>query len=179
MADADNSDWKNTDEALYVGSISANWATLRCSQDSDKVYFLIEVSDEVISSKDYLTLSLAYETGDNKIPYGARSIKVHPNGKVYTERYSSKWEQSEMGAVVTVAYDGEIDEDGGDNGYIVEMEISRSSLPISNGRLLVNFAMTDCNIEWDSDGEIYDSYQTDEVATSSTDTSNWIEVSGL
>ena len=179
VADADNSDWKNTDEALYVGSISANWATLRCSQDSDKVYFLIEVSDEVISSKDYLTLSLAYETGDNKIPYGARSIKVHPNGKVYTERYSSKWEQSEMGAVVTVAYDGEIDEDGGDNGYIVEMEISRSSLPISDGRLLVNFAMSDCNIEWDSDGEIYDSYQTDEVATSSTDTSNWIEVSGL
>ena len=84
-----------------------------------------------------------------------------------------------MGAVVTVAYDGEIDEDGGDKGYIVEMEISRSSLPISDGRMLVNLAMTDCNIEWDSDGEIYDSCQTDEVATSSTDTSSWIEVSGL
>ena len=179
VADADNSDWKNTDEALYVGSISANWATLRCSQDGDKVYFLIEVSDEVISSKDYLTLSLAHETGDNKIPYGARRIKVHPNGEVYTEKYSSKWEPSEMGAVVTVAYDGEIDEDGGDKGYIVEMEISRSSLPISNGRMLVNLAMTDCNIEWDSEGEIYDSYQTDEVATSSTETSSWIEISGL
>ena len=84
-----------------------------------------------------------------------------------------------MGAVVTVAYDGEIDEDGGDNGYIVEMEISRSSLPISNGRMLVNFAMTDWELGWDSDGEIYDSYQTDEVAISSTDTSSWIEVSGL
>ena len=178
MADADNSDWKNTDEALYVGSISANWATLRCSQDSDKVYFLIEVSDEVISSKDYLALSLAYETGDNKIPYGARSIKVHPNGKVYTERYSSKWEQSEMGAVVTVAYDGEIDEDGGDNGYIVEMEISRSSLPISDGRLLVNFAMSDWELGWDSEGE-FDDYKTDAISSSSTDTSNWIEVSGF
>ena len=179
IADADNSDWNNTDEALYLGSISANWATLRCSQDSDKVHFLIEVSDEVISSKDYVTLNFAYETGDNMISYGARCIKVHPNGQVYTEKYSDKWEPSEMGAVVAVAYDGEIDEDGGDNGYIVEMEISRSSLPISNGRMLVNFAMTDCNIEWDSDGEIYDSYQTDEVATSSTDTSSWIEVSGL
>ena len=178
MADADNSDWKNTDEALYVGSISANWATLRCSQDSDKVYFLIEVSDEVISSKDYLALSLAYETGDNKIPYGARSIKVHPNGKVYTERYSSKWEQSEMGAVVTVAYDGEIDEDGGDNGYIVEMEISRSSLPISDGRLLVNFAMSDWESGWDSEGE-FDDYKTDAISSSSTDTSSWIEVSGF
>ena len=178
MADADNSDWKNTDEALYVGSISANWATLRCSQDSDKVYFLIEVSDEVISSKDYLALSLAYETGDNKIPYGARSIKVHPNGKVYTERYSSKWEQSEMGAVVTVAYDGEIDADGGDNGYIVEMEISRSSLPISDGRLLVNFAMSDWESGWDSEGE-FDDYKTDAISSSSTDTSSWIEVSGF
>ena len=178
MADADNSDWKNTDEALYVGSISANWATLRCSQDSDKVYFLIEVSDEVISSKDYVTLSLAYETGGNKIPYGARSIKVHPNGKVYTERYSSKWEQSEMGAVVTVAYDGEIDADGGDNGYIVEMEISRSSLPISNGRLLVNLAMTDWELGWDSEGE-FDDYKTDAISSSSTDTSSWIEVTGI
>ena len=151
---------------------------MRCSQDSDKVYFLIEVSDEVISSKDYLALSLAYETGDNKIPYGARSIKVHPNGKVYTERYSSKWEQSEMGAVVTVAYDGEIDADGGDNGYIVEMEISRSSLPISNGRLLVNFAMSDWELGWDSEGE-FDDYKTDAISSSSTDTSSWIEVTGI
>ena len=178
MADADNSDWSNADEALYVGSISANWATLRCSQDSDKVYFLIEVSDEVISSKDYLTLSLAHETGDNKLPYGARRIKVHPNGKVYTERYSSKWEQSEMGAVVTVAYDGEIDEDGGDKGYIVEMEISRSSLPISAGRMLVDFAKTDWELGYGSEGE-FDDYKTDAVATTSIETSSWIEISGL
>ena len=178
MADADNSDWKNTDDALYVGSISANWATLRCSQDSDKVYFLIEVSDEVISSKDYVTLTLAGDSGDNKLGE-ARRIKVTPKGVVTTERHLYAWEKSEIGAVITVAYDGEIDEDGGDNGYIVEMEISRSSLPISNGRMLVNFAMTDWELGWDSDGEIYDSYQTDEVAISSTDTSSWIEVSGL
>ncbi|MBR5103684.1 MAG: exo-alpha-sialidase [Bacteroidales bacterium] len=177
-ADGDNSDWKNTDEALYVGSISANWATLRCSQDSDKVYFLIEVSDEYISSKDYVTLTLAGETEDNKIPYGARSIKVHPSGQIYTERYSSVWEESEMGAVVTVAYDGEIDEDGGDNGYIVEMEISRSSLPISDGRLLVNFAMTDWESGWDSEGE-FDDYKTDAISSSSTETSSWIEVTGI
>ena len=178
MADADNSDWNNTDEALYVGSISANWATLRCSKDSDKVYFLMEVSDEVISSKDYVTLTLAYATGDNKIPYGARRINVHPDGQVYTEKYSSEWEPSEMGAVVAVAYDGEIDEDGGDNGYIVEMEISRSSLPIADGRILVNFAMTDWELGWGSEGE-FDDYKTDAVSSSSTETSSWIEVAGI
>ena len=177
MADADNSDWSNTDEALYVGSISANWATLRCSQDSDKVYFLIEVSDEVISSKDYVTLTLASDSGDNKLGE-ARRIKVTPKGVVTTERHLYAWEPSEMGAVVTVAYDGEVDEDGGDKGYIVEMEISRSSLPISDGRLLVNFAMSDWELGLDSEGE-FDDYKTDAVASSSTETSSWIEVSGL
>ena len=83
-----------------------------------------------------------------------------------------------MGAVVTVAYDGEIDADGGDNGYIVEMEISRSSLALSNGRLLVNFAMSDWELGWDSEGE-FDDYKTDAISSSSTDTSSWIEVSGL
>ena len=177
MADADNSDWKNTDEALYVGSISANWATLRCSQDSDKVYFLIEVSDEYISSKDYVTLTLAGDSGDNKLGE-ARRIKVTPKGVVTTERHLYAWEKSEIGAVITVAYDGEIDEDGGDNGYIVEMEISRSSLPISDGRLLVNFAMTDWESGWDSEGE-FDDYKTDAISSSSTDTSSWIEVTGI
>ena len=177
MADADNSDWKNTDEALYVGSISANWATLRCSQDSDKVYFLIEVSDEYISSKDYVTLTLAGDSGDNKLGE-ARRIKVTPEGVVTTERHLYAWEKSEIGAVITVAYDGEIDEDGGDNGYIVEMEISRSSLPISDGRLLVNFAMSDWESGWDSEGES-DDYKTDAISSSSTDTSSWIEVTGI
>ena len=83
-----------------------------------------------------------------------------------------------MGAVVTVAYDGEIDEDGGDNGYIVEMEISRSSLPISDGRLLVNFAMSDWELGWDSEGE-FDDYKTDAISSSSTDTSSWIEITGI
>ena len=177
MADADNSDWKNTDEALYVGSISANWATLRCSQDSDKVYFLIEVSDEYISSKDYVTLTLAGDSGDNKLGE-ARRIKVTPKGVVTTERHLYAWEKSEIGAVITVAYDGEIDEDGDDNGYIVEMEISRSSLPISDGRLLVNFAMSDWELGWDSEGE-FDDYKTDAISSSSTDTSSWIEVTGI
>ena len=177
MADADNSDWKNTDEALYVGSISANWATLRCSQDSDKVYFLIEVSDEYISSKDYVTLTLASDSGDNKLGE-VRRIKVTPKGVVTTERHLYAWEKSEIGAVITVAYDGEIDEDGGDNGYIVEMEISRSSLPISDGRLLVNFAMSDWELGWDSEGE-FDDYKTDAISSSSTDTSSWIEVTGI
>ena len=177
MADADNSDWKNTDEALYVGSISANWATLRCSQDSDKVYFLIEVSDEYISSKDYVTLTLAGDSGDNKLGE-ARRIKVTPKGVVTTERHLYAWEKSEIGAVITVAYDGEMDEDGGDNGYMVEMEISRSSLPISDGRLLVNFAMSDWELGWDSEGE-FDDYKTDAISSSSTDTSSWIEVTGI
>ncbi|MBE6250102.1 MAG: exo-alpha-sialidase [Bacteroidales bacterium] len=177
MADADNSDWKNTDEALYVGSISANWATLRCSQDSDKVYFLIEVSDEYISSKDYVTLTLAGDSGDNKLGE-ARRIKVTPKGVVTTERHLYAWEKSEIGAVITVAYDGEMDEDGGDYGYIVEMEISRSSLPISDGRLLVNFAMSDWELGWDSEGE-FDDYKTDAISSSSTDTSSWIEVTGI
>ena len=88
-------------------------------------------------------------------------------GVVTTERHLSAWEKSEIGAVIAVAYDGEIDEDGGDKGYIVEIEISRSSLPISNGRMLVNFAMTDWELG------------TDAVASSSTETSNWIEISGL
>ena len=167
-ADGDNSEWKNTDEALYLGATSESWATLRCSQHSDKVYFLIEVADENLTSEDYVTLTLAYENNTNTIPYGARRIKVTPKGEVTAERYSSEWENAEMGAVVTVAYDGVVDADGIDRGYIIEMEISRSSLEIHNGRILVNFSMYDSNVALE-----------DAVASSSENTSTWIEVNGL
>ena len=60
----------------------------------------------------------------------------------------------------------------------MEMEISRSSLPISDGRMLVDFSMSDWEIGWDSEGES-DDYKTDAVSSSSTDTSTWIEISCL
>ena len=48
------------------------------------------------------------------------------------------------------------------------MEISRSSLEIHNGRILVNFSMYDSNVALE-----------DAVASSSENTSTWIEVNGL
>src|SRR5690606_6298209 len=51
--DGDNSDWKNTDEALFVGEKSQAQATLRIAADNDSVYFLVEVLDHILSKDDY------------------------------------------------------------------------------------------------------------------------------
>lgn len=173
VADADNSDWKDTDDALYLGSISNTEGTFRCAQDSKNIYFLVEVSEEYMRSDDYVTVTMSQDDLSGNVKSGARRIKAGPLGLVSAQKYSGgAWMDSEMGATVACAYDGTLDSSGQDNGYLVEIAVSKTSFDADGGRILVNFTMSSNDATGSRVGE-------DAISTSDKLTSGWIEVNGL
>ena len=173
VADADNSDWKDTDDALYLGSISNTEGTFRCAQDSKNIYFLVEVSEEYMRSDDYVTVTMSQDDFSGNVKSGARRIKAGPLGLVSAQKYSGgAWMDSEMGATVACAYDGTLDSSGQDNGYLVEIAVSKTSFDADEGRILVNFTMSSNDASGSRVGE-------DAISTSDKLTSGWIEVNGL
>lgn len=78
-----------------------------------------------------------------------------------------------MGATVASAYDGTLDASGDtDNGYIVEIAVSRTSFNAADGLMLINFAMSSNDDAGRFIGEDAISVQTDS-------TTGWIEVTGI
>ena len=173
VADADNSDWKDTDDALYLGSISNTEGTFRCAQDSKNIYFLVEVSEEYMRSDDYVTVTMSQDDLSGNVKSGARRIKAGPLGLVSAQKYSGgAWMDSEMGATVACAYDGTLNSSDQDNGYLVEIAVSKTSFDADEGRILVNFTMSSNDAAGSRVGE-------DAISTSDKLTSGWIEVNGL
>lgn len=172
-ADGDNSDWKNTDDALYLGSVSNTEATLRCAQDSKNIYFLIEVSEGYLSADDYVTVMMSQADASGTVGNGALRIKAGPAGVISTEKYVGVWGTSGLGATVASAYDGTIGYSyDTDNGYIVEIAVPRTSFDVTDGRMLVNFAMSSNDYAGQFVGE-------DSISANDKSTSGWIEVCGI
>ena len=168
--DADNKEWKKTDDALFLGSESPIEATLRCSQDSENIYFLVEVQDDNLSNSDNVTIMLSPELENDRLGAKARRIKVGCNGLKNTDSYSGGWRSMEMGVTVAAAYDGTIgDNSDKDNGYLVEIKVPRKSIEITGGRLLLNFAL------FDSAGAFEDAVS----GSAATDTKKWIAINNL
>lgn len=168
--DADNKEWKNTDDALFLGSESPIEATLRCSQDEQNIYFLVEVRDDNLSTSDYVTIMLSPELENDRLGSKARRIKVGINGLKNTDQYSGGWISKEMGVSVKSAYDGTPgNSTDKDNGYMVEIAVPRSSVEIKDGRLLMNFAL------FDMAGSFEDAVS----GTAATDTKKWIAIKNL
>ncbi|SFE60289.1 Carbohydrate family 9 binding domain-like [Chitinophaga sp. CF118] len=167
--DGDNSEWKDTDEALFVGEKSQAQATLRSAVDKDNVYFLIEVLDDVISSDDYATIFISPVTSNDTLGNEACRIKVSYDGMRDSYIYNGGWTNDSVEAVVKAAYRGTISQNQDiDHGYVVELAIPRSKLNIKSGQLLVNFSITDSG---SSEDAIFN--------TTSTSTAKWIPVMGL
>lgn len=116
--DASSSEWANTDEALYLGASSQASAVIRCSDDANYVYFLIEVKDKSLHSSDRITLDLG--TG--------KQVRLNARGLV----------EDMSGVSCAVAYEGELDSSASSKGYIAEVVILKSELGISSGQLLFN-----------------------------------------
>ena len=172
-ADGDNSDWKNTDDALYLGSVSNTEATLRCAHDSKNIYFLIEVSEGYLSADDYVTVMMSQADASGTVGTGALRIKAGPAGVISTEKYVGVWNTSGLGATVASAYDGTIGYSyDTDNGYIVEIAVPRTSFDVTDGRMLVNFAMSSNDYAGQFVGE-------DSISANDKSTSGWIEVCGI
>ena len=140
--DADNSDWSVADDALFVGSKGNARATLRCSADAENLYFLVEVFDEKLSRSDFCTLYLC--NGD-KFGGSSRRIKVYLDGLKGVSNFAGSWKEiSDSKVNAKSAYDGNpASLDDTDNGYLAEICVPRSELPISGGEILVNFSIFD------------------------------------
>jgi len=166
--DGDNSEWKDTDEALFVGEKSQAQATLRASSDKDNVYFLIESLDEDISTSDYATLFISPVTSNNSLGNGSCRIKVSQDGIRETAVYNAGWSNGSVDATVKGGFRGTISQNQDqDHGYMAEIAIPRSKLNIQEGKVLVNFSINDGSEE-------------DAIAsTTSTSTAKWIQLSGL
>lgn len=168
--DGNNSEWKDTDEALFVGEKSQAQATLRTAADNDHIYFLIEVLDNFISKDDYATIFISSATSNNVLSDGAYKINISYDGIRDTYIYSGgNWSTGSIGAKAKAAFKGTVSkDDDSDEGYIVELAIPRSKLNIQSGQVLVNFSLTDSGA-----GE-------DAIAnTTATSTAKWIPVIGL
>src|SRR5690606_21721294 len=161
----DNSEWTNTDEALFVGQKSQAQATLRCSSDDQNVYFLIEVLDREISKDDYVSIFLTPVGGNGQVGASSRRIRVSPNGLKSTDIYGGGWRSSEMNVSVSSSYDGALSNNSDvDNGYLVEIAVPKSQLTLS-GDLLVNFALFDTQGGEDAI-----------VSTADRNTTNWVPI---
>ncbi len=168
QVDGNNSEWKNTDEALFVGSRCQAQATLRCSQDGENLYFLIEVQDENMTKDDFAYILLAPETEDGSIPSSARRIRLNHSGIKSTDQYAGGWRSLDFGVVMTASYDGTLgDSSDSDTGFVAEISIPRTSLKIEGGGIKFNFGYFDstANVE-DSLGD-------------ATNSLKWLNIKGL
>jgi hypothetical protein len=140
--DGNNSDWVNTDDALFVGSKCQAQATLRCAADNDNYYFLVEVLDQTLSEKDFANIMLS--PANANLSAKALRVRVGCNGLKSTDHYSNGWSAAEFNVKATVAFDGTpTDNSDTDNGFLAEISIPRSAIELTGNKLYVNFGYYD------------------------------------
>lgn len=163
--DGKNSEWRESDDALFVGSKSQAQATLRASADESYYYFLVEVLDESLSDNDFGYLLLSQESDNTKLGAKSRRIRFGYKGIKNTDQYAGGWKSLDFGARASAAYQGTTgDNKDNDKGFIIEIAVPRSAIAADNGKILVNFGYFDAasNVE-------------DSLADAST-TAGWIPV---
>lgn len=167
--DGNNTDWKSTDEALYICSLGDTKAIIRCAKDSENLYIIFDVKDAEISKDDDVQVFLSDPT---KSTLGAHSIRVKASYLGYKTSgiYAGGWKDGDTGAKVSSSYDGTPAYNSDtDNGYIVEISIPLSSLKIHDGKILANFSLFDTK----NGGE--DAIK----STAGKSTENWLYITGL
>lgn len=168
IIDGYNDEWKNTDQALFVGEKSQAQATLRCSSDENNVYFLVEVLDDVLSVDDYSCIYLC-PVSTNTLTNKSCRIKVSHEGLSGTSTYNSDWVNADLSTSVIAKYKGVVSNIyDKDTGYIVEISVPKSKLNIESGQLRVNFSLFDKQGGLEAIKDL-----------SSTNTTNWITITGL
>ena len=156
--DAGNSDWANTDDALYLDASGVS-ANVRCSSDSDNVYFLVEVRDNTLSKRDKVTLIASPVTPGNVTGNGALRLTLVPDGRSAVSRYNSgKWSSIKSSLEMKVALGGTIDDNSDeDEGYILEIRVPKEELALSDGVMVFNPELYDAasNVTGRLDNLIY------------------------
>lgn len=122
--DGDNSEWRNTDDALYFCKDASTDATLRCAADDENLYILLEVSDIRLSSSDYMTVLV----GSSSSSKNSVKVKVGPTSFTSANKSVS----------VSGTYGGTLTDDSDiDTGYLAEISIPLSALDTSSGKVSI------------------------------------------
>lgn len=131
--DGRSREWKDTDEALYLGEFSDASATIRSSADRENVYFLVEVADTSLSGDDYVALMLSD-------PVSRIEVKLSYSGLVSAMKDGHHVDGIAAGAVSEGTADDSSDRD---TGYAVEVSVPRSLLDIREGFISLNAVLYD------------------------------------
>ena len=130
--DGNNTEWLNSDEALYLGcDTPLKHITLRCSEDSENLYFLMEVESAKGENEDFGSVYLTAPSAEGLIE-GDVWIKISGDGKHRTSIYRQGWYREDLSLnCVTVV---------SENGCIAEFSIAKNLLPLYGNALGVNLA---------------------------------------
>ena len=132
--DGNNSEWEESDHALFVGSAGNMHATLRCSINGDRLYFLAEMDASQGLPADYACVYFADPSAE-ELSEGDVYLRVSGNGELRCCRYSPGWYVADIAAEAVAA--------SGSNCWLAECSIPLAALPVRNGELRVNFSVND------------------------------------
>ena len=131
VVDGTAEDWKNVDDALFIGSESTTSSVFRFGYDSGNLYGMIERKDESLTSQD--GFELMFQSGNG-------------SGNPVVLKFSfNEGKLTCSDANVKFAYGllGNLDDDMEDDGMAIEFSIPRSSLNVVNDGLLFNAVIKD------------------------------------
>ncbi len=163
--DGNNSEWTDTDEALFIGSKCQAQATLRCSCDEKNYYFLVEVLDNTLSTSDFGYILLSPNDGTGKVSSKARRIRFGCQGLKSADIYAGGWKEYSFGASAVSSFEGTTtDKNDTDKGFITEICVPREAVSSQEGRILVDFGYFDA------------SANVEDVIADANSTTRWIPV---
>lgn len=129
-------DWADETEAFFVGKKSQAQATLRVAHDDDNIYFLVERLDRSLSKVgDDIAVEFSCDGGENKYV-----IKMNADSDVSFNIYDEMVRgdvaiaSSAFKAGMTVI--GNPDDDGEDEGYVVEVAISKNEIKMDGSDVM-------------------------------------------
>ena len=129
--DGSSADWKDADDALFIGSAGDTRTVFRFAYDNDNIYGMIERRDMSLTSQDGCTIMFQSGNGTGtpvKLDFSFSS------GKVVC---------SDANVKVASCILGTLDEDKEDDGLTIEFSIPRSFLNIVSDKLLFNAVVKD------------------------------------
>lgn len=169
--DGGNAEWSTRDDALFVGSKSLTQGTLRCSQDANNIYLLVETRDMTPQINDRTIVMIGSENAKHELAEGSLRLLISTSGLVTAESYQGTWKtyaQKKDLSVKTSVCNGKNTGKEEFFGYVTEIAIPRKALNIQNGRLIVNLGVRDGSGDLDALANM-----------ESTNTQKWMVISGL
>ncbi len=124
--DGSSYDWKDSTDALFVGSESRAQISVRAAYNEETLYFFIDCLDEDVRSEDSITLQIAANETEREYikcvlyPLNAAELYLVSGGK--EERINANIRTA------SVMF-GTLNESAKDEGYTVELSISREAMP--------------------------------------------------